>query len=133
MRPSFCQSMIVLQYTMCNDKHLRDFPKCSTHQPDCILCIARGISSLRHFHCFEPRTRHNLVKALFAVIWRACARSKILRANLYENYQWKRWTLHLNSENFNNIYIFYKKLIDIVWRVSPIFQTFSFETYVAVS
>ena len=38
-------------------------------RPDCILCSARGIYSPRHFHCFQPRTRQALVKALFLVLF----------------------------------------------------------------
>ena len=36
------------------------------------------ISSPRHSHCFHPRTRHNMVETLFAVIIRDFARSNVL-------------------------------------------------------
>ena len=33
------------------------------------FCSAWGIYSPRHFHCFHPRTRQTLVKALFSVLF----------------------------------------------------------------
>ena len=48
---------------------LVDLQNLNSVQLDCILCSARGIHSLCHFHCFHPRTRQTLAKALFLVLF----------------------------------------------------------------